>query len=203
MRRALASVLALTVAACAQAPVRMPAAEASELLARFAAGSGSADVCTDQGRAVLRGAVRAYGAEMEANGVTWPTVPGMGDGANTLGAIDVSVLIAFTAGFVDASDFHGPARQLVGRLSFAQWPEIRSMRQAARVACPDVIQLQQAAARFVLESERLRDMADSAGSSRSQRALERLQRQSVRVERAQVQMQTVAAVVEVRMDEAT
>ena len=182
----------------------MPAAEASELLARFAAGSGSADVCTDEGRAVLRGAVRAYGAEMQANGVAWPAIPGMGGDSNALSTIDVSVLIASAAGFVDASDFHGPARQMIGRLSFAQWPEIRSMRQAARVACPDVVQLQQAAARFVLESERLHDMAERAENARnSQRAVERLQRQSVRVERAQVQMQTVAAVVQSRLNEAS
>ncbi len=55
MRRAFASVLALTAAACAPQPVRMPAAEASELLARFAAGSGQAEICTNEGRAMLRG----------------------------------------------------------------------------------------------------------------------------------------------------
>jgi hypothetical protein len=204
MRRALASVLVLATAACAQAPVRMPAAEASELLARFAAGSGSADVCTDEGRAVLRGAVRAYSAEMQANGVAWPMIPAIGGDPNALSTIDVSVLIAFAAGFVDASDFHGQARQLAGRLSFAQWPEIRSMRQAARVACPDVVLLQQAAAQFVLESERLRELAERAENARNgQRVAERLRRQSVRVERAQVQMQSMAAVVQARMSEAS
>jgi hypothetical protein len=203
MRRALASVLVLATAACAQAPVRMPATEASELLARFAAGSGSVDVCTDEGRAVLRGAVRAYSAEMQANGVAWPMIPAMGGDPNALSNIDVSVLIAFAAGFVDASDFHGQARQLVGRLSFAQWPEIRSMRQAARVACPDVVQLQQAAAQFVLESERLAEMAVRAENARNgARVADRLQRQSVRVERAQVRMQTMAAVLQTRMDAA-
>lgn len=183
----------------------MPAAEASELLARFAAGSGSADVCTDEGRAVLRGAVRAYSAEMQANGVAWPAIPGMGGGGpDAISSVDVSVLIASAAGFVDASDFSGPVRRLIGQLSFAQWPEIRSMRQAARVACPDVVQLQQAAAQFVVESERMRLMAERADNARNrQRVAERLQRQSVRVERAQVQMQTMAAVVQARMSEAS
>jgi hypothetical protein len=137
---------------------------------------------------------------MQANGVAWPTIPAMGSDPNALSTVDVSVLIAFAAGFVEASDFQGQARQLVGRLSFAHWPEIRSMRQAARVACADVVQLQQAAAQFVFESERLRQMAERAEGRSSVRTAERLHRQSVRVERAQVQMQTVAATVQARMD---
>lgn len=153
---------------------------------------------------MLRGAVRAYSAEMQANGVAWPMIPTMGGDPNALSAIDVSVLVAFAAGFVEASDFQGRARRLAGQLSFAQWPEIRSMRQAARVACPDVVQLQQAAAQFVLESERLREMAERMENARNgQRAADRLRRQSVRVERAQVQMQTMAAVVQARMSEAS
>jgi hypothetical protein len=141
---------------------------------------------------------------MQANGVAWPMIPAMGGDPNALSTIDVSVLIAFAAGFVEASDFHGQARQLAGRLSFAQWPEIRSMRQASRVACPDVVQLQQAAAQFVLESERFAEMTARAENTRNQaRAADRLRRQSMRVERAQVQMQTLAAVVQSRMSEAT
>lgn len=198
MRWALASVLALTAAACAPQPVRMPAAEASELLARFAAGSGRADVCTTEGRAVLRGAVRAYGAEMRANGVAWPMIPAFGGDPDAVSAVDVSVLIATAAGFVETSDFQGPARGMVSHLQFAQWPEIRGMRTAAGVACDEVMALQQAAARFVVESERFREMAE--GAQRGGAALaERLQRQSDRVERAQAQMQTMAAEVQARM----
>ena len=153
---------------------------------------------------MLRGAVRAYSAEMQANGVAWPTIPGLGGNTGAISSVDVSVLVASAAGFVDASDFSGPARRLIGQLSFSQWPEIRSMRQAARVACPDVVHLQQAAAQFVVESERMRLMAERADNARNQqRAAERLRRQSVRVERAQVQMQTMAAVVQARMSEAS
>jgi hypothetical protein len=200
MRQALASVLVLAMAACAPQPVRMPAAEASELLARFAAGSGSADICTAEGRAVLRGAVRAYGAEMRANGVAWPMIPAFGGDPDAVSSVDVSVLIATAAGFVEVSDFRGPARGMIDRANFAQWPEIRSMGQATRVACDEVIALQQAAARFLVESERLREMAERA--QRRGGEAERLQRQSERVERAQAQMQTMAAEVQARMQAA-
>lgn len=199
MRRALASVLALTAAACAPKPVRMPAAEASELLARFAAGSGRADICSSEGRAVLRGAVRAYGAEMRANGVAWPMIPAFGGDPDSVSAVDVSVLIATAAGFVEASDFQGPARGMVSHLQFAQWPEIRGMRTAAGVACDEVVALQQAAARFVVESERFREMAERAQRRGGAALAERLERQSDRVERAQAQMQTMAAEVQARM----
>ncbi len=180
----------------------MPAAEASELLARFAAGSGRADVCTTEGRAVLRGAVRAYGAEMSANGVAWPMIPSFGGDPDAVSAVDVSVLIATAAGFVEASDFHGPARGMVNHLAFAQWPEIRGMREAARVACDEVVELQQAAARFVMESERFRELAERAQHRGGAALAERLQRQSARVERAQAQMQTMAAEVQARMNAA-
>jgi hypothetical protein len=199
MRRALASVLVLATAACAQAPVRMPAAEASELLARFAAGSGRADVCTAEGRAVLRGAVRAYGAEMSANGVAWPMIPALGGDPDALSSVDVSVLVATAAGFVETSDFHGPARRMARQLSFAQWPEVRGMRGAADVACAEVVSLQQAAARLVFETQRLDQMADRGGSGRS---ADRLRRQHDRVERAHVQMQQSAAALQNRMDQA-
>jgi hypothetical protein len=176
----------------------MPAAHASELLELFAAGSsGTVDVCTPEGRATLRGAVRAYGAEMVANGVAWPSLPAVSDAPDQFNKVDVSVFVAFAAGFVEASDLNGQARQIARELSFAQWPELRDMRQAARVACPEVVALQQAAARAVLETERLRLMAD--GAPRSAEAADRLRRQHERTERAHLQMQQLAAQVQARL----
>ncbi|PZO47300.1 MAG: hypothetical protein DCF16_17900 [Alphaproteobacteria bacterium] len=189
-----ASILAVLTAAsaCGPAPVAMPATRASELLERFAAGAADADVCTPGGRALLRGAVRAYGAAMDASGVAWPSVPVREETPDRLGAVDISVLIAFAAGFVEASDFRGASRAALAQLSFAHWPEMRRMRAGARVACAEVVALQTAAARVVMEMERLRFVEGA----------DRVRRQQARLERAQVQMQAAAAMLEARLEAA-
>jgi hypothetical protein len=199
--RGLILALGLTASACAPAPVAMDATEASELLARFADGAAPADVCTTQGRALLRGAVRAYGAEMQQAGVAWPSVPGFGADADDLTSLDTSVLVAFAAGFVEASDFQGSARSVVGQLPFAQWPAISSMREAAQVACADVVQLQRAASHFVLEAARYQALVERAAKAGAGLA-ERMRRQSQRMERAQSQMDMLAAVVTTRLEHA-
>lgn len=200
MLRTLVLTVLAAASACGPAPAVMPATRASELLERFAAGAAPADVCTPAGRAVLRGAVRAYGAAMHAGGVTWPSVPLSEERpAQRLNSTDVSVLVAFVAGFVDASDFRGASRAALAQLSFAHWPEMARMRDGARVACAEVVALQQAAARVVMEMERLRLIAEPGDDARN---TERLARQHVRVERAQAHMQTLAAVVEARMEAA-
>jgi hypothetical protein len=198
MRWVFSLLLAVSLGACAPAPANMPATQASEVLARFAAGSMSANVCTPQGRAVLRGAVRSYGQEMSVNGVAWPMMPGFG-ASEALNSVDVSVLVAFAGGFVEASDLRGPARRFARHLTFAQWPELRSMRDATRVACDEVLSLQQAAARVVIETERLRQMTEFAGGALNG---DRVERQHERVERAHVAMQQIAAQVQARMDAA-
>jgi hypothetical protein len=205
MRRVIAGLLILATGACGPARVNMAATDASELLARFAAGSAPADVCTPEGRAVLRGAVRAYGAAMELNGVAWPVAPEFdGEARQTVNSVDISVLVAFAAGFVETSDFHGRARGMVTQLSFAQWPEIGGMRRAARVACPEVVELQQAAARVVVEAQRYAQLSARAERERGSRAaVDHVRRQGVRLQRAQTQMQTIAAVVQARMEAAS
>lgn len=192
------SILALGLAAssCAPAPAAMPATQASEALAMFAAGSSPWDVCTPEGRAMLRSAVRAYGAEMARAGVQWPAVPafdGAGEGASS---VDVTVLAAFSAGFVEASDFRGRTRALINRLSLAQWPQVSGMRQAARVACAEVAALQQAAARLVLEAQRYGTLTAHAAQVNDPRAQALAERQALRVRRAQARMALDAALVE-------
>lgn len=180
----------------------MAATDASEVLAQFAVGRGDADVCTPDGRALLRGAVRAYGGAMQAAGVNWPALE-PADRNASVGAIEASVLVAFAAGFVEASDFRG-ARAMAAQLSFMHWPELRDLRAAARVACGDVVALQQAAARVVIETERLREMSESAQrrDRMSRNGGQRLMGQHRLVERAHTAMQQRAAVVEARMREA-
>lgn len=197
MKRGLVLVFAAALSACAPPPVQMPAAQAAEVLNLFSTGRGPANVCSADGRALLRGAVRSYSREMNRSGVAWPEIAGVEGGDIT--SVDVSVMIAFAAGFVKAGDFHGPSGMLMNQLAFRQWPEIRSIRLAARDACEEVVALQQAAAAFVLESTRYREMTSRDRSGRGD--AERLRRQSVRMQRAQERMQDSAAVVEARMQE--
>jgi hypothetical protein len=149
-------------------------------------------VFTPQGRAAIRGDVRAYGAELNANGVAWPAKQGA---EAEVTRTDVNVVIAFAAGFVEASDFTGPARRMIGQLSVEEWPQLRNLCAAASIACADVVELQRAAARAMLESERYTQMMARAPDG------ERLQRQAMRVERARVRMDDMAAVVDARMRE--
>lgn len=199
MKRGLVLALAVALSACAPAPTQMPAAQASEVLNLFAVGRGPANLCSADGRALLRGAVRAYSREMQRSGVAWPMMP---DGGETqqVNHVDVSVVIAFAAGFVKANDFRGAPRLLMTQLTLSQWPEIQAMRAAARDACREVAALQQAAAAFVLESTRYEQMTHSTRSGRG--PLERLRRQSVRVQRAEERMRDVAAIVQARMEAA-
>lgn len=199
MKRGRALALAAALCACAPAPVQMPAARASEVLSLFATGRGPANVCSSDGRALLRGAVQSYSREMTRSGVAWPLVPTQSGDAQNLTNVDISVMIAFAAGFVKASDFHGQPRLLLNQLALTQWPEIRSIRLAARDACEEVVALQQAAAVFVIESTRYREMTSRERSGRGD--AERLRRQSVRLQRAQDRMQETAAVVQARMAE--
>lgn len=196
-KRGLVLALAAALVACAPAPVQMPAAQASEVLNLFAAGRGPANLCSADGRALLRGAVRAYSREMRMSGVAWPMMPNAGE-TQVVTHVDVSVMIAFAAGFVKANDFQGAPRLMMHQLAFKQWPEIRSMRMAANEACSEVAALQQAAAAFVLESTRYRQMTDRTRSGRGDAV--RLQRQSVRTQRAHERMQESAAVVQARME---
>jgi len=178
------------VCACAPAPAPMAASEASEHLARFAAGEVDAHVCTAEGRGLLRSAVRGYGAELARAGVAWPSLPGVSEEAPN--SVDAAVLVAFAAGLLEQSDFQGAARRMVGQTSLAEWPQLRTMRVAARVACGRVMELQHAASQFVLEMTHYQRMA--AHVNRADPG--RLARQEARMQRARRQMEQVAAFVE-------
>jgi hypothetical protein len=90
---------------------------------------------------------------------------------------------------------------MLTHLTITQWPEIQSIRGAAGVACADVQALQQAASGFVVEQSRMAQMVHAAHvRGQGRESVERLRRQSVRVERAQTRMQETAAVVAARMN---
>ena len=56
LRKMMLAFAAAGLCACAPGPAAMSATQASEMLELFAAGHAPGDVCTPQGRALLRGA---------------------------------------------------------------------------------------------------------------------------------------------------
>lgn len=199
MLRNMIIALAAGLSSCAPAPPSMRATDAIELLERYAAGGSGVDICTDEGRALLRGAVRSYGAEMQTAGVAWPTFPGADGGS--LSAVDATVIMGVTSGFIEPSDLRGQARALAGRFTLANFPQIRDFRRAARVACAELSQLQQTASRYVIEADRLERVAARAERGRSERDSERVRRQSERLENTLAQMHALAERVEARVAE--
>ena len=195
MLRAIMLAAGVLACACAPAPQPMAASEASEHLERFAAGGSGGEVCTPQGRALLRGAVRAYGAELAQAGVAWPALP-EGDGEGLRGT-DLAITVAFAAGIVEASDLQGAVRGAVSRFALTQWPQFRNIRAAARVACGQVLELQQAASHVAAEMERYQRM-----TMRAQRDPERLRLQQERLANAQAQLEALADTVEREIAEA-
>lgn len=196
MKVGLGFAVAAALCACAPAPVQMPAARAAEVLTLFAAGAGPANICSSDGRALLRGAVQAYSREMAQANVAWPVIPRGSEESENVTSVDISVMIAFAAGFVEAGDFQAQVRGMLTHLTINQWPEIQSMRDAASVACEDVRALQQAASGFVVEQSRMAQMVHGARG----RDGDRVRRQSVRLERAETRMHEAAAIVAARMN---
>lgn len=191
MVRGIWIVAALLVCACTPAPVSMSAGEASERLARFAAGPAPDMVCTPEGRALLRGAVRAYSAAMAQAGVDWPAAPV--DEGEALRSVDAAVSVAFAAGILDGSDF-GRGVGAVDGIVAEYWPQITDMRPAARFACGQVVELQRAASQLVAEMERVQRLA--AQVARGGGDAERLRRQQARLARVQADLEALAAAVE-------
>ncbi|MBL8547121.1 MAG: hypothetical protein JNL81_11705 [Hyphomonadaceae bacterium] len=194
MKRGLGFALAAALCACAPAPVEMPAAQAAEVLERFAAGNPPADVCTPEGRAVLRGAVRSYGDAMAQAGETWPDFEAFGREPNGITGVEASVVIGVVSGFVEASDLRGPSRALAMDMTLANWPSVRDLRQAALVACPELVELQQAASRFVIEQDRYQQLAERA-RGHDTRAVEHLRRSADRMQRSMEDMRVLAEMV--------
>ncbi len=191
MLRGAALAASVLACACAPSPAAMTASEASEHLERFASGAPRVDVCTPGGRAVLRGAVRAYGAELARAGVEWPT---LSSDSGLLRSADVAVAVAFAAGFIESSDFQAQARRDVSRFALLQWPHLRDMRAAARVACAQVLELQAAASHLATETTRYRRML--ARAEQSSADAERLRLQRARLSYAEAQLEALANVIQ-------
>lgn len=180
----------------------MSAGDAALVLEAFTAGApDAADVCAPAGRDQLRLAVRTYGATMAENGQDWPAVAEPDARQEQMSAVEVAVVIAFAAGFVQGSDLLQPARGRAQRLAFAHLPHMIKLRGVAMDACPDVVAMQRAASRYMLEMERYADVIASARRNGGEAAVGRILSQNAVLKRAEEDMQHAAALIQARMDE--
>ncbi len=194
-------VLTAWASACAPAPVRMAATDASEMLELFAAGAAPTDVCTPDGRAALRGAVRAYGAAMAEAGQTWPAMPAPDEEVQH-SRVEAAVMVSLAAGFIEVSDLRAPARARAREVAASYWPQVRGVHRAASLACPEVVELQVAASRFVTEMNRYQRLHARAARERNAVAQQRAQRQADRVDTIRREMDALAERIAAQLSEA-
>lgn len=165
----------------------MPASEAGAWLEHFAASASPENICTPEGRATLRGAVRAYGQAMAEGGEVWPNVSDTD--ANSITAVEASVLTAARSGLVELSDLIGPARAMADEL--APVPALPNVQEMTDAACGDLVQLQQTAVRLILERERYKILAERAARQLDERATEQLSRQAERLQRSMTEIEII------------
>ncbi len=188
--------LGLMLAACAPAPDMAPE-QARAVIEDFAAGRQEFDLCTDEGRAVLRGAVRVYSAAEARAGRMWPLIPEDTNDDFVFDSVNGSVLVAVAAGFVRVNDLHGEARRAARLLTLEHWFDVRDVRLATRLACPEMLRLQQTASRLVVETQRFERLSERRRRGGGVGAL----RQYRRVEALQREMNALAATIQARLDE--
>jgi hypothetical protein len=201
MRRAVVAVMIIATAACAPRPPEFSTTEARGILERFAVGQAPADLCEPEGRAMLRGAVRSYARAMAESGQPWPNIRTLGEG-DTAGptGIDVLVLAALGAGFIEPNDIQGPARILARHIARAYNGDLSDVRRAVDVACPEVVELQQVLARAFIEDQRFEARMDR--DRRSPRARECAERHVARMIRVRDEVHRLKAEIEAKLAEA-
>lgn len=152
MRRLAICVLA--AAACAPAP-SLTAEEARAIVIDVGRGAARIDICTEEGRATFRAAVRAYSAEQDDLGKVWPNPMGALAGDHTPDAAEIAVMGAMIAGYVQASDLSGDAQRVARMMNMSiNLNDRRQLfRDGMRDACPEVMELQQLLAREQIDVE--------------------------------------------------
>ncbi len=189
---------AALLTACGPSP--LSGTDAAQVLEAFAAGAPHAvDVCAREGRSTLRNAVRSYGAVMAENGEIWPSVTPPEERQGALSPLEVTVLVSFAAGFVEASDLPAPARARTQRLMLEYLPDMIRFRTVAMDACPDVVALQRAASRYAIEMERNRYVIEAARRKGGDGAVSHVIGQNAVLQRAETEMRRAIAVIEARM----
>lgn len=149
MRRLATSVVALVWAgACSPAP-SLSVEDARTIVDDVGRGAARVDVCTEEGRATYRAAVRVYSAEQAAQGKVWPNVMAALSGDHTMDGGEAAVMGAIIAGYVRASDLAGDAGRVSQMLNMSiNLNDQRNLfRNGMRDACAEVMELQQLVAR--------------------------------------------------------
>ncbi|MCL4715849.1 MAG: hypothetical protein KJZ75_13150 [Hyphomonadaceae bacterium] len=200
--RWMAAILAAALAGCSAELPRYEEREALTLLRQYSNGAAPFNVCTAEGRAQLRGAVRAYSRAREAAGEVWPDVPSEESSRAELSALDISMLIAYAGGFVEGQDFQREPRRALRLAALTHLEDMVRLRGAVRTACAEVAALQRAAGRYMVEMEAMRVASDSARATPGRRQAESLRRQYERVAAAREEMRIAGVRVETRMREA-
>jgi hypothetical protein len=146
----------LIAASCAPALPATSAEEARDLIQGMSRGGAPVDVCTADGQARFRSAVRAHAQAKHEAGEAWPNFEGLEEGER-VGADAVVVAIAFSAGQIEASDLQGPARWQVQRWSLNSWPQIAQLRSHSGDVCREVVAVRRAGVRYVVSQSATRE----------------------------------------------
>ena len=187
MRRVTTSVLVMAWAACGCSPApSLTIEEAQAIVADVGRGASRIDICTDEGRATFRAAVRAYFAAQLEQGEVWPNAMGALGGEHTPDAGEVAVMGAMIAGYVNASDLSGDAQRFARmmNMSINLNDQRHLFRDGMAEACAEVMELQQLLARGQIDAEqaerramRAEERGDEARAAEIRRSLyERAQR---------------------------
>jgi hypothetical protein len=196
-----AAMLAVVLAACGPAAPSLTAEEAHAVLEDFARGHAPADVCTPEGRSLLRSAVRTYGKAQEDLGVEWPDVVGiMTDEQGTIAEIDALAIGALAGGFIEPSDLRGPAQTLSRIIGAVHHPAIADVQRAVRHACSEVFARQQAVARAAIEEKRYQQAVNSAERFGEHRVRDVRRRYAPRLARIGREVERLTAAVERKLE---
>ncbi|MEZ5961489.1 MAG: hypothetical protein R3C30_13860 [Hyphomonadaceae bacterium] len=149
LQRLGASLLVLSAAACAPALPSMSAEEANTLIQGMSRGGAPVDVCTSEGQALFRSAVRTHARAMHDAGEAWPNFEGLEEG-DEVGADAVVVALGLTAGHIEPGDLQGEARGQVQRWALNAWPQLLQVRAHSAEVCNEMVAVRRAGVRFVI-----------------------------------------------------
>ena len=187
MKRAL--VLALAVAACAAQP-SLTVEEAHAMIDAVGRGESTVDICTREGRASFRTAVRTYAEAQHEAGAIWPRLFGGPEAIDVApDAGELAVMGGLLVGYVEPSDLRGDARRWASLLNMGMQlnADGRTFLRGMESACAEIMELQQLMAREQVETVRLQRSIQRATErgdhERASELRERHARRAVAVQR--------------------
>jgi hypothetical protein len=140
--------LLLAAAACAPALPQVSTDDARDMIRRMNEGAAPVDVCTPEGAALFRSAVRTHAKAMHDAGETWPNFEGLEDG-DEVGPDAVVVALGFSSGHIQAGDLQGEGRWQVQRWALHAWPQLTQLRSLSSQVCPEIVAVRRAGVRYI------------------------------------------------------